>query len=550
MRIRQVAYFFILFVILLPGAGVAGDYDQDGKLFLEASIRAAFLGDAVAIDGGTAVVVAPGDNDEGGAVHIFERSDSGWQHKAKLTVSDSIRGEPLRSVAISGDTIVVGKATDINDNGVDAGAAYIFVKPQTGWEDMTETAKLLAADGAAKHTFGTSVAIAGTTLVVGASGHENGNVHSGAVYVFEGSGANWTQLAKLTASDGVNGDLLGFSLDLDNDTVVAGAYGKEQKKGAVYVFKKPDSGWVDATEDFLLEASDRAAGDQFGFDVAIDAGHIVIGADGEDTNGIDSGAVYLFSGADWSRQEKIIADDGIADQGFGYAVDVSGNVMVTGALLDDDNGPRSGSVYVYGLSAGVAEYREKLVASDGGAEDRLGSSVAMTDHYILAGAYNSTIDGKTGSGSAYVFGRIGINTPPQAQDDSFETERDVAVTTGSVLANDTDPDGDALSISQVDSDSAQGGRVVDKGNGVFVYTPPSGYTGADSFGYSVSDGRGGEAQATVHITVKAAASENTGGGGGGGGGVLNPWLLLLFAGLYRVAVCGRFLPCRKPARDG
>ncbi len=531
------ALIIAVLIVLFPGSGSAAGYAHDGKLLPALGASGANFGQAVAIDGVIAVVAAPGENSGQGAVHVFERLDSGWQHRARLTASDGASGDLFGgSVAISGDIVVVGSATDDNSGGADAGTVYLFVKPASGWADMTESRQLFASDAAANHTFGSAVAITGTTLVVGASGHENGDVFPGAVYIFEGSDTNWNQSARLTASDGSNGDLFGFSLDMDGNTVVVGAYGKEQKKGAAYVFEKPASGWADATESNILTAQDRSVGDQFGFDLAIDGGRVIVGADGDDDSGADAGAVYLFSGADWSVQEKHVPTDGFADQGFGYAVDIFNDTAVVGALLDDDKGQNSGSVYVYGLSSGMLAYQEKLLAPDGGAEDRFGSSVAMTDSSVIAGAYRDTVGGQLASGSAYVFSQaVDSNAPPQAQNDSFETEEDTPVTITDVLANDTDPDGDTLSISLVDSSSAQSGTVVDNGNGTFTYTPPAGYTGSDSFNYSISDGNGGEAQATVLITVKpAGTTTDEGDGSSGGGGTITPWLLLLMAGFYQL----------------
>ncbi len=540
MRIQRTVLFFALvstlLIVIFPGTGAATGYAEDGKLLPVVSGSGANVGQAVAIDGNTAVVAAPGEDLGLGAVHVFEWSDSGWQHKARLTVSNGVSGDWFgSSVAISGNVIVVGGSTDDNSSGTDAGTVYLYVKPAIGWEDMTESMELIADDAAEKRTFGTSVAIAGTTLVVGASGHESGN-YSGAVYVFQGSGTNWTQVARLTASDGRNGDLLGFSLDLYEETIAAGAYGKAQKTGAVYVFRKPATGWRDANEDVILVAQDHSAGDQFGYGLAIDGEHILVGADRDDDSGEDGGAVYLFSGADWSQQKKFVPEDGFDDQGFGYAVDIFGGTAIVGALLDDDKGKNSGSVYVYEVSSGALTYREKLVASDGDAEDRFGSSVAMTGGKFLIGAYTDTVEGEQNSGSAYVFNlSVDGNMPPQAQNDSFETEEGIPLTTSNVLANDSDPDGDVLSISGVDNHSVKNGALVDNGNGTFTYTPPTSYTGADSFKYSISDGRGGEAQGTVLITVRAASPAT--GDGGGGGGALNFWLLLWIAG-----ICRAFLP--------
>ncbi|MDM8539804.1 FG-GAP repeat protein [Desulfococcaceae bacterium HSG9] len=129
-----------------------------------------------------------------------------WIQTVKLTAGDAAAGDRFGwSVAVSGDTAVVG--AHLNDGGgSDSGSAYVFVKLVGGWSDMTQTAKLTAGDAAASDEFGFSVAVSGDTAVVGAFWDDNdGGNNSGSAYVFE-KGAGWTdgngnQTAKLTAGD-------------------------------------------------------------------------------------------------------------------------------------------------------------------------------------------------------------------------------------------------------------------------------------------------------------------------------------------------------------
>ena len=123
------------------------------------------------------------------------------------------------SVAIAGDTIVVGAWLD-DDNGTDSGSAYVFTRTGTTW---TEQAKLTASDGAADDQFGISVAIAGDTIVVGAYRDDDNGTDSGSAYVFTRTGTTWTQQAKLTASDGAADDQFGSSVAIAGDTIVVGA---------------------------------------------------------------------------------------------------------------------------------------------------------------------------------------------------------------------------------------------------------------------------------------------------------------------------------------
>ncbi len=160
-----------------------------------------------------------------------------WIQAAKLTASDGAASDSFgASVAVSGDTIVVGAdGTHVGAN-LAQGSAYVFVKPTGGWSGMTQTAKLTASDGVAYDHFGISVAISGDTIVVGASGS---NSSQGAAYVFVKPTGGWTgamtQTAKLTASDGAANDYFGGSVAISGDTIVVGAYGDDIGANTVLV---------------------------------------------------------------------------------------------------------------------------------------------------------------------------------------------------------------------------------------------------------------------------------------------------------------------------
>jgi len=167
--------------------------------------------------------------------------------QAKLTASDGAQFDALgTSVAISGATIVVGAPSATIGSNPGQGAAYVFVRPRSGWADGTQTAKLTASDGAASDNFGSSVAISGGTIVVGApDATVGGNHDQGAAYVFAKPRSGWadaTQTAKLTASDGASDNLLGVSVAISGGTIVAGAPDATVTgnpfQGATYVFSR------------------------------------------------------------------------------------------------------------------------------------------------------------------------------------------------------------------------------------------------------------------------------------------------------------------------
>jgi hypothetical protein len=177
---------------------------------------------------------------------VFVEPASGWTNMtqtAELTNTGNFAEVGFgSSVAISGDTVVAGAPQAYVGLDVQAGAAYVFVEASSGWTNMTQTAELSASDGEANDALGTSVAIAGDTVVAGAPDAQIGaNANQGAVYAFVEPASGWTnmtQTAKLTASDGEADDILGSSVAASGDIVVASAPVVESPPpGAVYVFE-------------------------------------------------------------------------------------------------------------------------------------------------------------------------------------------------------------------------------------------------------------------------------------------------------------------------
>ena len=274
-----------------------------------------------------------------------------------------------------------------------------------GSATYAQVAKLTASDAAANDFFGFSVDIDGDTVVVGASGKN-------AVYVFRTTdgGATYGQVAKLTASDGAS--KFGYSVAIDGDTIVVGAYGDQGQTGAAYVFRTTD-GWSTYTE-IKLTASDAASLDMFGYDVAIDGDTIVVsshGADDAELSGNNSGAAYVFrttdGGATYVEVAKLTASDAWPQDGFGISVAIYGDTVLIGSHWDDDGGSASGSAYLFLTTDGGATYAQvaKLTASDAAANDYFGLSAAIDGGAVVVGAPDNKDVGGTWahSGAAYVF---------------------------------------------------------------------------------------------------------------------------------------------------
>ncbi len=407
------------------------------------------LGWSVAVDGDTLVIGALGDDDGSilnvGAAYVFTRVAGGWTQAGKLTALVRRKDAGFgHAVAVHGDTIVVGAyqedhIIDPNDNTKDkgdAGAAYVFTKPATGWADMTQTARLTASDAVANDEFGASVAVYGETIVVGAPEKDvntNGGTDDakGSAYIFTRPADGWSKWSTL-ADDGKAGltatlrgqsdaDRFGRSVDLHGDTVVVGAFEENNARGAAYIFTKSAAtgvwdDWDDKKANKAtakLTASDGGNGDRFGRAAAIDGDTIVVGARYNDyddpvnnTNDVrDSGAAYVFTKPDggWAtgtETVKLLASDRAENDEFGFSVAVDGDTVVVGAHQDDS---RRGSVYVFTKPATGwtnTAGTDKLTAYDRGQNDRFGNSVAVDGDTVLVGAVGDDSD----KGSAYVFG--------------------------------------------------------------------------------------------------------------------------------------------------
>ena len=355
---------------------------------------------------------------------IVESGSGEFVHEdAKLLASDGAYFDLFGfSVAISGDTVVVGAHYD-DDQGGFSGSAYVFEKPDGGWSGtLSQTAKLLASDGAGWNLFGRSVAISGDTVVVGAHEDDDQGSDSGSAYVFEKPSGGWSGIlnedAKLLASDGAGVDLFGYSVTISGDTVVVGAHGDDDQgssSGSAYVFERPGGGWSGIlNEDAKLLASDGEYYDLFGYSVAVSGDTVVVGAWGDDDQGATSGSAYVFEkpSGGWSgilnEDAKLFASDGVYPDDFGFSVAVSGDTVVVGAY--DSQNSYSGSAYVFekpgGGWSGMLSEDAKLLASDGAYSDYFGTSIGISGDTVVVGAFWDD-DQSPFSGSAYVFEKPG-----------------------------------------------------------------------------------------------------------------------------------------------
>lgn len=319
----------------------------------------------------------------------------------KVTASN---GQPHdafgQSIAIRGTTALIG-AVDVNNW---EGAIYVFTQTNGVW---TQGLEFMADDGVPgdQATFGTAIMIDGDTAVIGALGATvNGHANQGAAYVFKETGGIWSQVAKLVANDGAANNYFGQAAAISGDNIVVGAYGASVNgnalQGAAYVYTNVGGIWTFAHK---LVADDGVGGEFFGRSVAMSGTRALVGAPYANVDGTPSrGAVYVYDGStsDWTQTAKIVADSGDLGDAFSFSLAATPTHMVVGA---NGVGGGQGAVFVFADQGGSFEQEARLVADDGAPGDDLGYAISILDSTLIVGADRAAIHDHTQQGAAYVF---------------------------------------------------------------------------------------------------------------------------------------------------
>jgi hypothetical protein len=356
----------------------------------------------VAILGDTAFVGAP-NAVGGGAVFVYTYGDGAWNPMQTLT-PDPPGGQFGIGIAIDGDTAVIGANTASIDGNDLQGRAFVFHRTQGTW---TQTAMLVADNGTAGDVFGQTVALKGDTALIGAPQVNSvGNQYQGAAYVFRNVEGVWKQVVELTADDGQANDYFSKSLGLASETeAIIGCSGCAvdgvNGHGAAWVFRNLEGSWTQVQK---LVPDDPPDGTFFGYSLSVDGAIVLIGAQfAGAANTVDyQGAAYVFTESDgtWSQAQKLFADNGDDGDGFGRAVALSGSTALVGAW--GDNGYQ-GSAYLFKATGGLFAQQTQFIASDGAANDYYGYDVAVSDATALVGAYAKTVDELPYVGQAYFY---------------------------------------------------------------------------------------------------------------------------------------------------
>ncbi len=382
-----------------PGAGAPSAPVLDTSAVVTPVIARNPWSGSMALDPSEATLSLIGSFDDGtGAIPVVFSGDDGdgllepdetWSASLGGLVLGRING----TVALSGDAVGGEYSLDLTADG--------SASPTRLSLHAVELDKLTAADAAAVDQFGTSIALAGDTALIGAP-HDDGH---GSAYVFVRVGASWIQQAKLTAADAEAGDEFGGAVALFGDTALIGA-SRDGTTGSAYVFIRSGTDWN--IQQKLTASDGLNDGFQFGHSVAVSGDTALIGAYGDPYLGAWTGSAYVFtrSAGTWSPQAKLTATDAAAGDNFAWSVAVAGDTVLIGAHHDDDHGSNSGSAYVFTRSGITWNQQAKLTADDAVGGSYFGRSVALSGETALVGA--------NGRGRAYVFTRTDDSWSQQA----------------------------------------------------------------------------------------------------------------------------------------
>lgn len=369
------------------------------------------FGDAVAISGHWALIgaygVGPGTYGTG-AAYFYKWDGASWNYVQTVSGSDTVEDDTFgTALALDGNRALIGAPRHNPATSTDeAGAVYFFEWNGSNW---VERQKLTSGDADRLDRFGTAVSLSGDRAVIGAKWDRPSGFPTGAAYVFEFDGTSWTERQKLTASDGEDDDNFGIATALWSNWIAVSATGVDTPEvpsaGAVYLYELDGVHWVERQKLGPPEAQPET---WFARSVAIDAGRLLVGAHAEDHHGlIRAGAAYLYEldGTSWGLRQKLVAQDPTRAAVFGWDVDLAGDYALVGAYGDGSPPEQSGAAYLFFWNGTGWTTKQKFVIPGSTNANQFGWAVAVAPAHALVGAPETTDEGRTNTGVAYVFNR-------------------------------------------------------------------------------------------------------------------------------------------------
>ncbi len=356
-----------------------------------------FFGTSVGLSGSNLIVGTDYSSDNSSDyVNFYSKTTNDWESEGKVSNSDNAGGTNIlfgKSVSIDGNTAIVG-APYYSAPSTEIGVAFIYTLVDGKW---TMKQKLAPTDLSSNAHFGYSVYISGDTAVIGAYLDDATGSNSGSAYVYINNNGTWELKQKLKLNDGDTDYMFGYSVCIYNNDIVVGAPRYNGNVGCAYIFSLEDNVWVNKAQ---LIANDAAPGNNFGQAVSIYNNTIFIGSPYTNSK---MGGVYTYNKAangSWSYVSKIVTNDGVADDLFGYSICICGDKAIIGNPNSDG---RNGSAYVFKYNGSSWNQLKKLVPTTSESyQDRYGAAVSMSDKYYVVGAPEDN-EKSINSGCAYVY---------------------------------------------------------------------------------------------------------------------------------------------------
>lgn len=401
-----------------------GAWQPETKLIpLDASTGDAF-GYAVAVDGDLAVVSAQTDDlpslTDAGSAWVFSRDNNQWL-AGDITFTGSTPGatdQNGQACAIDGDYAISGAEGATDTAVANSGVAYIWNRgTSTGW---TQQLRRTSGSQEANQAFGRSVAISGDTVIVGAPGRDFGvALDQGCVFLYTRSGSNWpaasTSMGALAIPPGYltssttpsANEYFGQSVGISGNTAIVGAWGYDSPGlvncGTAHIItKNANNVWQVVSR---IEAADKASFDNFGYSVAISGDYAVVGAYGKNS-GAGAAYVYQRNGASFRQIQKLTSNDIAAGDGFGIGVAIDGDTIVVGAYTKSVNGNAGqGAAYIFTRAANAQTFTQaaRIVASDGAPGDNFGFNVSVSGRNVTVGAFKHNMANSNAVGQVYLY---------------------------------------------------------------------------------------------------------------------------------------------------
>lgn len=318
---------------------------------------------------------------------------------AKIAFSGSQAEDRFaQAVATSGDLAVFGAPFE-DGYFLNMGAAYVYRNTAGSWSQEASFNVANTAGGSSNDWFGHAVATDGDWVAAGAPLGNTTFIDDGAVYLYRDTGTGWALAQKLTAPDAGGPDQFGFSVEIDGSRLAVGAI-SDDGKGSVYIYAFDGVSWV--FEAKLQEAA-TSAGARFGNSIAIDGDRLLVGAPLQSGGGLVW--VYDFDGASWNNTAVLDASDDASDDEFGFSVDLEGTRAIASAHLQDDGSlANAGAVYIYDFDGLSWNETTKLSAeADANSQANFGYSSVLIDGAAVVGAFQAHSAAANFTGAAYIF---------------------------------------------------------------------------------------------------------------------------------------------------